>query len=109
MARPVTLTQTGVGSSNWYPTDVHRTPFQLYFSTVVTGDVLYAIEHTTFPDIYTVSPVPDDAIFVHPEISGMTMNQGGAYNDPVMGVRVRVMQGDGTVEATFIQAGIRGG
>ena len=109
MAQPVEFTQTGVGATDWFLTDIHRNPFNIGFGVEVTGTVTYTVEHTFFKDLYTETPVPAGSIFPHATIANQTASQDGNYAFPVMAVRVNVTAGTGSIKVTFIQAGIRTG
>ena len=109
MAQPVIFTQSGVGSTPFYPTDIHRDPFNIGFGVVVTGTVNYTVQHTFVPTLFTDATVPAADIFPHDTLVGETANEDGNYAFPVTGVRVTVNSGAGSIKVTFIQAGIRGG
>ena len=99
---PVTLTQTGTGSSRAYQSDLWPTPFNLGFGCVITsGAATYSVEHT-FDDIQTnASPT----WFPHPTVAGLSANADGNYAFPVTAIRLTVSAGSGTVALTLVQAG----
>lgn len=109
MGQPRVLSQTGVGSTVWYPVDVHRDPVNIGFGVVVTGTVNYTVQHTFVPDLLTAASVAAEDIFPHDTIAAQTTSQDGNYAFPVTGCRVTVNSGTGTAKFTVIQAGIRGG
>lgn len=94
--RPVTLSQTGAGSSGAYITDYYVTPFNIGFGVVVTGTVNYTVQHTFDGTTW----------FNHPDVASQTTNQDGNYAFPVLQVRVTVNSGSGTAVLTLIQAGL---
>lgn len=105
MARIVTLTQTGIGSSEWWVPDRHRNPFNIGFATNVDGTATYSVEQT-YDDI--LDPTVTPLIFVHPIVAAVTLPLEGTYAFPVAAIRVTITVGTGTVSANFIQAGIHG-
>lgn len=102
MARPVIVTQTGVGSSHAEQLDHHLNPFQVGFGCIVSGTVNYTIQHT-FDDPQTVT-VP--TWFNNFSVTAQTANQDGNYAYPIQAVRVTVNSGTGSVTVTFLQSGI---
>lgn len=93
--RPVTLSQTGVGSTNGYVTDSYISPFNIGFGVVVTGVVNYTVEHTFDGTNW----------FAHPDVALETTNQDGNYAFPVLQVRLTVNSGAGNATITLLQAG----
>lgn len=108
MGQPNVLTQTGVGQTDWYPTDIHLNPFNIGFGVVVTGTATYSVEHT-FDRLLLPDGQPPTGVtaFAHETINAQTDNQDGNYAFPVTGVRLNVTAGTGTVTLTTIQAGMR--
>ena len=99
---PVTLTQTGTGSSRPFQASYWAVPFNLGFGCVITsGAATYSVEHT-FDDIQTnASPT----WFPHPTAAGLEANADGNYAFPVTAIRLTVSAGSGTVALTLVQAG----
>lgn len=93
--RPVTLAQTGTGSTNGYVADSYISPFNVGFGVVVSGTVNYTVQHTFDGNTW----------FPHPTIASQTTNQDGNYAFPVLQVRLTVNSGGGTATLTLIQAG----
>jgi len=93
--RPVTLAQTGAGSTNGYVADSYISPFNIGFGVAVSGTVNYTVQHsfdgTTWYD--------------HPTIASKTTAQDGNYAFPVTQIRLTVNSGGGTATLTLIQAG----
>ena len=94
--KPVTLTQTGAGSTNGYVADYYLTPFNIGFGVVVSGVVNYTVQHTFDGTNW----------FNHPDVASQTTNQDGNYAFPVLQVRLTVNSGAGTATMTLIQAGV---
>lgn len=93
--RPVTLSQTGAGSTNGYVADSYISPFNIGFGVVVSGTVNYTVQHTFDGSTW----------FPHPTIASQTTNQDGNYAFPVLQVRLIVNSGAGSAAMTLIQAG----
>lgn len=93
--RPVTLSQTGAGSTSGFVADNYISPFNIGFGVAVTGTVNYTVEHTF--DGTTWYP--------HPTIASKTSNQDGNYAFPVLQIRLTVNSGGDTAVLTLIQAG----
>ena len=93
--RPVTLAQTGAGSTNGYVADSYISPFNIGFGVAVSGTVNYTVQHTFDGTTW----------FPHPTIASQTTAQDGNYAFPVLQVRLTVNSGGGTATLTLIQAG----
>lgn len=94
--RPVTLAQTGVGSTPGYVADNYVTPFNIGFGVVVSGTVNYTVQHTFDGTNW----------FDHPTIASETTDQDGNYAFPVLQIRLTVNSGGGIATLTLIQAGL---
>ena len=94
--RPVTLAQTGAGSTPGYVADNYVTPFNIGFGVVVSGTVNYTVEHTFDGTTW----------FPHPTIASKTTDQDGNYAFPVLQIRLTVNSGGGIATLTLIQAGL---
>lgn len=92
-------TQTGVGNSDWIPTDFEQCPFNVGFGAVVVGTVAYSIEHT-FDDVFAAAT---PTAFTNILGTGLTTSQDGNYIAPVSGVRVTIASGSGSVTLTMLQ------
>lgn len=99
---PVTLTQTGTGSSRLFQGSYWAVPFNLGFGCVITsGSATYSVQHT-FDDIQTnASPT----WFDHPTVVGLSANADGNYAFPVTAIKLVIGSGSGTVALTLVQAG----
>ena len=93
--RPVTLSQTGTGSTNGYVADSYISPFNVGFGVAVSGTVNYTVQHTFDGTNW----------FPHPTIASQTTAQDGNYAFPVLQIRLTVNSGGGTAALTLIQAG----
>lgn len=94
--RPVTLTQTGTGSTNPYTADYYVTPFNIGFGVVVSGTVDYTVQHTFDGTNW----------FNHPNVVNQTAAADGNYAFPVLQVRLTISSGSGSATMTLIQAGL---
>lgn len=94
--RPVTLAQTGAGSTQGYVADLYISPFNIGFGVVVSGTVNYTVEHTFDGTNW----------FPHPTIASKATAQDGNYSFPVTQIRLTVNSGGGTATLTLIQAGV---
>lgn len=103
--RPITQSQTGVGTTTAVPMDHYISPFNVGFGVVVSGTVTYTVQHT-FSDVFNTSVVP--TWFNHPVIAAQTANQDGNYAFPVTAMRLNVTAGTGTATITIVQAGMTG-
>lgn len=103
--RPITQSQTGVGSTAAVPMDHYISPFNVGFGVVVTGTVTYTVQHT-FSDVFNSAVTP--VWFNHPVIAAQTTNQDGNYAFPVTAIRLNVTAGAGTATITLVQAGMTG-
>jgi len=100
---PVTLTQTGTGSSRPFQGSYWAVPYNLGFGCVITsGAATYSVEHT-FDDIQ--DPNIEPTWFPHPTVAGLEANADGNYAFPVTAIRLTVSAGSGTVALTLVQAG----
>lgn len=113
--RPVTITQTGTGSTRWVSVTPHISQSQLSIACHVTGTVNYTVEYT-YDDVnfnpdskfaYVVDS-PTVNVFADSTVAAKTTDQVALTNDPVMFARVTVNSGTGAVRAIFLQAGIAG-
>ncbi len=117
MARPVILTQTGVGSSPWQVANSHITPFEITFNVVVTGTVsAYSIDLTNQSPLQTVpwdtvgggSPTTPTVDTYSPTgFSGLSASGVLTLNDPCFAWRATITTGTGSIKVEAIQAGIR--
>jgi len=109
---PITVTQTGTGSSRWVYVSPHMTPTNLAVACVVDGTVTYSVEYayqdpSGDPSTVPVAPVAVTA-FPDATVQGKSDNEVAFMNDPVICWRVTVTAGAGSVSATGLQAGIAG-
>lgn len=106
--RPVVATTSGASVSNPVPLDHYQSPFNVGFGVVVTGSVVYTVQHT-FDDVFAPGFVAASATwFNHPTANALTANADGNYAFPVRAVRVNQASGAGSTSTTFVQAGMPG-
>lgn len=102
--RPVFISQTGVGATRWVNPSWHVAPFSLNIAVEVSGTATFNIETTN--DDYFTPPV--GTVNVQPtSVSSATGAVSLALTAPVLGWRINVTSGTGTVTAQAVQAGIR--
>lgn len=101
--RPVSVTQTGSGSSSPIVMDLHGKP-EISLQAVVTGTVNYDIEQTLD------DPASSPTWFDHPDsnLVGATASKQGNYAFVPRAIRLTINSGSGSVTLTVIQAGIIG-
>lgn len=95
-----TLSQTGTGSTSWYPVNYNQSNFKIGLGVVVSGTVTYTIQHT-FDDVYDPSVTP--VAFDHDTLATLSANADGNYAYPIRAIRVTVSAGTGTAALTIIQ------
>ena len=104
--RPVTVSQTGVGSSTVVVPDYMLNPFNIGVAVKVTGTVTYTVEHT-FDDVFAPTFSPASATwFAHTTLASLSANAVGNYAFAVRAIRVTVTAGSGTASLTLVQSGV---
>lgn len=104
--RPVTVSQTGTGSSAVVPMDIYQNPFNVGIGVKVTGTVNYTVQHT-FDDPFAAGFDPATATwFDHTTLAAQAANAVGNYAFAVRAVRITVNSGAGTAAMTLVQSGI---
>ncbi len=97
--RPVKVSQTGTGNKI-VPVDYMQCPPRISAAGTITGTVTYNIEHT-YDNVNDPSVTP---IWFDPAAnSGKTANYDVGYEFPIMGLRLNVTAGTGTVVMTVLQ------
>lgn len=115
VAGTVSVGTTGVGSTPWFITDPHITPFEVGVGTaLITGTANWSIECTfdsPWPDLppyvsgwSQTPPVPK--LFGWPGLVGVAADASSVVNDVIAAIRLTINSGTGTVRATIRQAGI---
>jgi hypothetical protein len=104
--RPVTLTQTGVGSTAAIPVDYLIAPFSIGFAVKAGGTVNYTVEHT-YDDPFGAT-FGSATWFPHSTVAAQTATKEGSYTTPIRALCVTVNSGTGTAALTVVQAGIVG-
>lgn len=102
MAKTVTISQTGAGTSGWVILNFDITPFQVTVTTSVTGTVSYTIE-TTQNDFWTY---PVGTVRTFTAASAASTGAQISLQNAVYGVRINNASGSGTITADITQAGI---
>jgi archaellum component FlaF (FlaF/FlaG flagellin family) len=106
--RPITVTQTGSGSTSPIPMDHYRNPFNVGIGLKASGTVNYTVQHT-FDDVFSSSYNPATGTwFNHPVLASLTTNADGNYAFPCTAIRITVNSGSGSVNMTLVQAGMPG-
>lgn len=106
MSRPMTVTQSVDGSSDWLPVNFQITPFAIGFGVQAVGTVNYTVQHTfDDPDDSSITPT----VFPHETVAAQTANADGNYAFPVRAIRLTKNSGTGSARLVAIQAGIRTG
>lgn len=103
------VTQTGVGSSNWLPVNCEMLPMNIGFGCIVSGTVNYTVEHC-FDYLGPASAGGTGGIgtaFPHPFVAAQTTSKDGNYAMPVSAIRVTVNSGSGSVTLKYVQGGGR--
>jgi hypothetical protein len=104
--RPIVLTQTGAGTTQAAPLDIHGRP-EISLQVGVTGTVNFTVQQTLDnPFDSSITPVWLD----HPDANlvGATADVQGNYAFVPAAVRLVVNSGAGTARLTIVQSGILG-
>jgi len=119
MARAIVISQTGVGTTQWFVVNPHITPFKVGYATELTsGSATWSVEVTYDSPLPTIpwdtvgggSPgaAPTPTAVAWPQTSAVTAaSQGQIDNPAVQAVRLNVTVGTGTVKLVAQQEGIR--
>jgi hypothetical protein len=103
--KPVTLSQTGVGSSQVIPIDVYLGPTSIGLGVIITGTVNTTVQHT-FDNIWASDYDPlTGNWFDHPTLNSLTADADGNYDKPPRAVRLTNNSGAGTATLQLVQAG----
>lgn len=104
--RQIVLTQTGAGTTQPAPLDIHGRP-EISLQVVVDGTVDYTVQQT-LDNVFDPASTP--TWFPHPDTNlvAQTVNRQGNYAYVPAGVRLVVNSGSGTARLTIVQAGITG-
>ena len=104
--KPIKVTQSGIGESDWKLVNWNIAPIELGITVVVDGMVTYTVEYT-LDDITDVPPVTPTA-FPHATLAGLSVDAYGSIMTPVAAIRLTITGGTGSATLTFIQSGISG-
>lgn len=103
--RPITVSQTGAGSTAVIPIDQYLNPTTIALGVVVDGTVTFTVEYT-YDDCFASDFNPATATWF--PITGLTAgsaNADAALTAPPRAVRLTVTAGAGTATLTLVQAG----
>lgn len=100
MARPISISKTGTGTSAWVPVDYRQSVTNIGFGVLISGTITYDVEHT-FDDVFDSTVTP--TVFKHATVTGQTANKDGSYNAPVRAIRLNNTSGTGTTTITILQ------
>lgn len=104
--KPITVSQTGAGSTGTIPLNVNVNPFNIGIAVVVSGTVNYTVQYT-FDNVWSPTYNPATGTwFNHASLDAQTTNQTGNFAFPVAAIRLTVNSGPDTATMTVIQAGI---
>lgn len=100
--RQIVVAQTGVGSTNALPLDIHGRP-EISLQVAVSGTVNYTVQQTLDNPFTTAVPT----WFDHPDVNlvAQTVQRQGNYAFVPAAVRVTVNSGTGTATLTIVQSG----
>lgn len=104
--RQIVLSQTGAGTTQVAPLDIHGRP-EISLQVAVSGTVNYTVQQT-LDNVFDPAVTP--TWFDHPDTNlvAQTVNRQGNYAYVPAAVRLVVNSGSGTARLTIIQAGITG-
>lgn len=108
MARPTTLTTSGVSTSSVCPLNLYAVPFNVSVITTVTGTPTYTLQFTG-DDIFAAGFSAGSANWQsHPLMTAATTSDTVEFTSPVTAVRINQTGGaaPNAVSAVVIQAGI---
>lgn len=94
-AGAITAGTADSAESKWYPTNMHKTPFNvgMHARLVQSGTLTYTVQDTgeDLQDRTGATGVPEDDVIAqaHPSLTGTT-NKNGNYSAGVKGIRIQV-------------------
>ncbi len=100
--RPIVVSKTGTGSSQWIPMDYAQSYFHVGLGLVISGTLSTDVEHT-FDNIQDSAVTP--VAFKHTVLVNKTANADSNYASPVRAIRITNNSGSGTATLTIIQGG----
>ena len=93
-------------STDWIPTDIFVSPFNVGFGVVMTGGgkQTVRVEHT-FDDIFDPNVTP--VAFTHEDVSAITVNTDGNYAFGIRAIRLTAVSacGSSTASLRVVQVG----
>ena len=106
MARPISVTQTGAGTSRLVPGNYQITPFNATIVCTVTGTVNYTVQYTVSDTGSSTYVQASDTNWTnHATLASQTATAAGTQGFPVSGFQLVVNSGSGSVTMTVLQAG----
>lgn len=105
MAKPITTSVSGVGTSTAVPINLSITPVHISLAVTLSAgsNLVYTVEHT-YDDLKTNDDLLKAQWF--PFLTDISTNSDGFYAYPILAVRVRVTSHtSGTATLRVIQAG----
>lgn len=107
--RPVVYTLSdasgGAKTSGVYAPDNYVSPFNIGLGVQVTGTVNYTVQYT-FDNVFANDYNPATGNWIdHPTLTAQTATKDSNIAYPVMGIRIKLNSGTGSVTFTMIQAG----
>ncbi len=106
MSRPITLSTSGVSTSNVAPLCYFISPFSVSVITTVTGSATYTLQFTG-DNPQAASFDPGTANWQnHPQMTGSTTSGIVEFTAPVTAIRINQTVGAGSVSAKVTQAGL---
>lgn len=101
--RQIVLTQTGAGTTQPAPLDIHGRP-DISLQVTVTGTVNYTVQQT-LDNPFDLSLTPTWFPHPDPNLVAQTVNRQGNYAYVPAAVRLVVNSGAGSARLTIIQSG----
>ncbi len=106
MARPISLSTSGVSVSAVAPLCYFISPFSVSVNTVVTGVVVYTLQYTS-DNVQAAGFDPTTANWKsHPMMTDSAIGDFVEFTTPVTAVRLNQASGSGSISAKVIQAGL---
>lgn len=106
MARPMSLSTSGVSTSNVAPLCHFVSPFNVSVDTVVTGTVVYSLQYTN-DNVQAANYNPATGDWKnHPMMTGSAISDFVEFTAPAVAVRINQTSGAGSVVARVTQAGL---
>lgn len=103
--RRVTVSQTGVGTSNLVVCDQYINSTQITLAAKISGTVTYTIEFTC-DDVFADNFTPASATwYPHAVLFNQNANNASNFMFPITACRINNTAGTGTTTLTVLQSG----